>query len=89
MVCDYFEICKELNFELDQYVECEPVTVMRWLCQRDNRVMMLCDNHALCFDCFCPYHRDVKLLYSMLDGPVNSTVIYTVVPTAFDPNTES
>ena len=57
MVCEYFQICRELNLELDQYVECEPTTVKRLICSYNHHIMMLCDGHALCFDNCCPYHR--------------------------------
>ena len=71
MVCDYLKINRDLELEVDHSIECDTLTVMRWRCPREDHYMLLCDNHALWFNSYyCPYHGDVKMLYSMLDRPV-------------------
>ena len=68
MVCEYLQICKELDLDVDSSVKCEPVTVMIWLCE--NHAMRLCDNHVLSFNQYCPYHVSVRLFFTLLDRPV-------------------
>ena len=71
MVCDYLEICEDLEIEVDHSIECDTLTVMRWRCPREDHYMLLCDNHAIIsFHNCCPFHEGVRMLYSMLDGPV-------------------
>ena len=70
MVCDYLKICKDLEMEVNHSIQCNNLTVMRWWCPRENHIMLLCDNHALWFNNYCPYHEDVRMLFSMLDGPI-------------------
>ena len=69
MVCDYLKICQDLEKEVDNSIECNNITVMRWWCPRYDHIMLLCDNHALWFNKCCPYHREVRMYYGMLDGP--------------------
>ena len=70
MVCDYLKICVELELEVDHSIRCKPLTVMKWLCEYDYRVMLLCDKHATKFSFHCPYHSHVELKWAMLDGPI-------------------